>query len=82
MTLRKSAGGFRGGLFTVAAIRADESNDTELGEPMCLEATGHIQKFAYTVSAAATDTCLEAVGDCAEVTVEVAGTDLVQLIHW
>lgn len=82
MTLRKSSGGFRGGLFTVAAIRADESNDTEYGEPMVLEATGHIKKFAWADSAAGTDTCIEAVGDCAEVTTDVAGTDLVQLIHW
>lgn len=69
-----------GGRFKVAVIRADESNNTELGEPMVLEATGHIKKWAYTDTAEATDTLIEFVGRCAEVTVDVADTDLVQLI--
>lgn len=76
-TLRPS-----GGRFIVAATRADESNDTELGEPMVLEATGHMQKRAYTNSADATDTLIEWVGRCAEVTVDVASTDLVQLMFF
>ncbi len=75
-----------GGLFIVAAIRADESNNTELDEPMCLELTGHIKKFTYGDGAVATDSILEkgpgGTLRCAEVTTDVAGTDLVQLVHW
>lgn len=71
-----------GGRFKVAVIRADESNDTELGTPLCLEATGHVQFLAtlYTNATYATDMMVDFVGRAAEVTVDVAGTDLVQLI--
>ena len=49
---------------------------------MVLEATGHFKKFAYTDTAAATDTLTDLMVRCAEVTVDVAGTDLVQLVFW
>jgi len=70
--------------FIVALIRADESNATELGEPMALEATGHIKKFAYNDTNLSTDTCIDAPNwlRCAEVTTDVASTDLVQLVWW
>ena len=71
-----------GGRFIVAATRADQSLDTEMGEPMVLEATGHLKKFAYTDTAAATDTLSDCFCRCAEVTVDVASTDLVQLVYW
>jgi hypothetical protein len=70
--------------FIVALTRADESNNTELGEPMALEATGHIKKFAYNDTNVSTDTCIDAPNwmRCAEVTTDVAATDLVQLVWW
>jgi len=70
------------GLFTVVCLRADESNNTELGEPMVLEATGMIKKWAYTDTAEATDCLIEFVGRCANVTTDVADTDLVQELYF
>ena len=70
------------GLFIVAATRADESNDTELGEPMALEATGHMKKFAYADGTAENDTMFDFVGRCAEVIADVAGYDPVQLVYF
>ena len=69
------------GLFIVAAIRADESNNTELGEPMVPEATGMLRKWAYTDTDETNDVMMEVIR-CAEVTADVAGTDLVQLVYF
>ena len=71
-----------GGRFIVAATRADQSNDTEMGEPMVLEASGMIKKFAYVKATAETDTIMDCFVRCAEVTVDVSSADLVQLVYW
>jgi hypothetical protein len=82
-TLRPS-----GGRFIVAATRADESNNTELGEPMVLEASGMLKKWAYTDGTDITDSVIDGnlnchqIIRCAEVTTDVADTDLVQLVYW
>ncbi len=76
-TLRPS-----GGRFIVATIISDPSSDTELGEPLVLDTTGHLKKFAYGDTAAATDTIIEGLWRCAEVRTDVASTDLVQLIYF
>ena len=71
------------GLFIVAATRADESNNTELGEPLVPEATGHLKKWAYANSVAETDIAHPGAWfRCAEVTEDVADHDLVQLIYF
>ncbi len=74
-----------GGRFVVAALMADQSADTELDELLCLEADGMLQKWAYTDTAAGTDTLVEAGGGiwrCAEVVVDEAAHDKVQCIYW
>ena len=76
-TLRPS-----GGRFIVAAIISDPSTNTELGEPLVLDTTGHLKKFAYGDTASATDTIIEGLWRCAEVRTDVASTDLVQLIYF
>ena len=76
-TLRPS-----GGRFIVAAIISDPSTNTEIGEPLVLDTTGHLKKFAYTDTAAATDTIIEGLWRCAEARTDVASTDLVQLIYF
>lgn len=76
-TLRPS-----GGRFIVAIVRCDESCDTELGEPLVLEATGHAKKWAWASAAEATECLIEWVGRCAEVVADSASHDMVQLIYF
>lgn len=72
------------GLFRIACIRADESNAVVLGQPMALEATGHCQLLdtLYVNATYATDMMVDFVGRCANVTTDVAGTDLVQELFY
>ena len=73
-----------GGRFIVAAQKADQSNDTELGEPMCLEADGMVHKWAYVDSTVQTDSLCDGFWRCAEVTVDDTTTapDRIQLLYW
>lgn len=80
-TLRQSGVG-GGGFFHVVCIRADESSDTELGEPMALEATGHCKSFVYGNATGATDLVADWVGRCANVTTDEAGDDISQEIFF
>jgi hypothetical protein len=68
--------------FMVGCIMADQSADTELGEPMRVEATGHCMKVAYTDDNANLDTMYDWVGRAAEVVTDVASTDLALLIYF
>ena len=82
LTLRRSQDdGIGYGRFIVAACYHAAGSTTELGEPLVLEGTGMLKKFAYADNTVETDTVLDCLVRCAEA-LAASTDDRVHLVYW
>ena len=82
LCLRKSQDDGLGYGRFIVAVTVSDGTSQEVGEPMVLDATGWLKKFAYASSTDVTDTMGDCLTRCAEATADFSSANQIQLVYW